>query len=327
MFDLSRRAQFGMALLAAATLGPLVPARAHISLERGAAPADSTYKAVLRVPHGCEGAATTGLKVKIPNGLIAVKPMPKPGWTLTTTTAPYDKTYDYFGKPMSQGVVEIAWTGGSLPDDNYDEFVFQGRLAKELTAGALALPIMQECAKGSTAWTEIAAPGADPHALKHPAPVLLVQAPGPAHGQAATHMEQPPVKVGALTISGAFTRQPPKGARVAGGFLTVVNGGAEIDRLVGGSATFAKRFEVHEMAMDGGMMKMRELPKGLEIKPGEKVELKPGGYHLMFLDLVMPPAPGQPVKAKLRFEKAGEVEVEFAVLPMTEGAPKGAHQH
>jgi periplasmic copper chaperone A len=134
------------------------------------------------------------------------------------------------------------------------------------------------------------------------------------------------VRVGDIVIDAAFTRQPPKGARVAGGYMTISNSGSTPDRLIGGSAPFAKRFEVHEMSMDGGMMKMRELPKGLEIKPGEKVELKPGGYHVMFMDLIEAPAPGKPLKAKLRFETAGEVEIELVVQPAAGGAAK-PHAH
>ncbi len=92
-------------------------------------------------------------------------------------------------------------------------------------------------------------------------------------------------KAGALTIEAPWARATPGGAQVAGGFMKITNTGSEPDRLVGGTVPFAGRFEVHEMTMDGGVMKMRELSKGLEIKPGETVELKPGGYHVMFMDL------------------------------------------
>jgi periplasmic copper chaperone A len=197
-------------------------------------------------------------------------------------------------------------------------------LANDIAAGImLVLPTVQDSTRGVNARTEVAAPGADGQFLKHPAPVLLIQAPG----QPILPTTSAPIKAGDLTIAGAFTREPPKGARVAGGFLTISNGGSTSDRLIGGSAVFAKRFEVHEMAMEGGMMKMRELPSGLEIKPGEKVELKPGGYHVMFMDLTDAPAAGKPVKVKLRFEKAGDVEVEFVVVAPGTGAPKTQHQH
>lgn len=134
------------------------------------------------------------------------------------------------------------------------------------------------------------------------------------------------IKAGDLVISAPSVRQPPKGARVAGGFMKITNTGTIPDRLVDGSAGFAKRFEVHEMAMDGGVMKMRELPKGLEIKPGETVELKPGGFHLMFLDVTNAPTPGTSAKVKLRFERAGEIEIDMFVTPAAAAVP-GDHKH
>ena len=79
------------------------------------------------MPHGCEGSATTAIRVRIPEGVIGVKPMPKPGWTLTTVTGKYPKTYTLFHAKLTEGVTEIAWTGGKLPDAHYDEFVFQAR--------------------------------------------------------------------------------------------------------------------------------------------------------------------------------------------------------
>lgn len=130
-----------------------------------------------------------------------------------------------------------------------------------------------------------------------------------------------PVKAGDLVISAAYTRQPPDGARVAGGFLKITNNGKASDRLVGGSASFAKAFEVHEMAVVDGVMKMRELSRGLEIKPGETVELKPGGYHVMFMDITARPKAGETVKATLKFEKAGEVTIDVPVVAPGQSAP------
>ncbi|MEW5962316.1 MAG: copper chaperone PCu(A)C [Pseudomonadota bacterium] len=123
-------------------------------------------------------------------------------------------------------------------------------------------------------------------------------------------------KAGDLKIGEPWTRVTPPGAAVAGGFMTITNTGKEADRLLGGSATISKRLEVHEMTMDGGIMKMRELAKGLEIKPGETVELKPGSFHVMFIELTTPPAIGTPVKGQLKFEKAGTVDVEYKVAPL-----------
>ncbi len=124
------------------------------------------------------------------------------------------------------------------------------------------------------------------------------------------------VKVGDLVISKAWTRVTPPGAKVAGGFLTITNTGKSADRLVGGSAEIAGRIEVHEMSMDGGVMKMRELAKGLEIKPGETVELKPGSYHVMFMDLKASPVEGKSVAGTLKFENAGEAAIAYEVAPL-----------
>ena len=121
---------------------------------------------------------------------------------------------------------------------------------------------------------------------------------------------------GTLKISHPWSRETPQGAKVAGGFLKVTNSGKEADRLVGGSFVASKRIEIHEMAMEGGMMKMRELPKGLEIKPGETVELKPGSFHMMFMELEKPFKAGDLVKGTLVFEKAGTIDVEYKIEPL-----------
>ena len=123
-------------------------------------------------------------------------------------------------------------------------------------------------------------------------------------------------QVGPLKIGHPWTRATPKGAPVAGGYLKIPNTGKEPDRLIGGSVSFAGRFEIHEMSHEGGVMKMRPLPKGIEIKPGETVELKPGSFHLMFMELKSPLVKDQKPRPKgtLVFEKAGTIEVEYEAL-------------
>ena len=133
-------------------------------------------------------------------------------------------------------------------------------------------------------------------------------------------------KAGGLVIEQPWMRATPGGAKVAGGFLTIVNTGGEADRLVGGTMPRAGRFEVHEMKMEDGVMKMRELKGGLEIAPGQKVELKPGGYHVMFTDLTAPLKQGEMVKGQLRFEKAGTVDIEFKVEGVGAQGPAGQMQ-
>jgi periplasmic copper chaperone A len=120
-------------------------------------------------------------------------------------------------------------------------------------------------------------------------------------------------KLGSLVINHPWSRATPKGAPVAGGYMKITNSGTTPDRLVGGTTDAAKRFEIHEMSMDGGVMKMRELSDGLEIPPGATVELKPGSYHIMMMNPAKPFEKGERVKASLTFEKAGKVDIEFAV--------------
>ena len=129
-------------------------------------------------------------------------------------------------------------------------------------------------------------------------------------------------KVGPLAIDHPWSRATPKGANVAGGYLKITNSGTTPDRLVGGGVEVARRFEIHEMSMDGGVMRMRELKDGLEIPAGKTVELKPGSYHIMMMNLSRPLTKGDRVKGSLTFEKAGKVDIEFAVEAIG-GAPPG----
>jgi len=131
---------------------------------------------------------------------------------------------------------------------------------------------------------------------------------------------------GSIQIGNPWTRATPKGSMVAGGYMTLSNKGAAPDRLVGGTSAIAGRFEVHRMAMENGVMTMRPVEGGLEIKPGETVELKPGSFHIMLMDLKQPLEKGQKVKGTLTFEKAGKVDIEYAVEAIgATPAAKGGH--
>jgi len=174
----------GLVLIGALAAAFTTPAAAHVTLETAEAKVGSHYKAVLRLPHGCEGNATVAVRVKIPDGLIAVKPMPKPGWTLATTTAKYGQPYSFLHNAKhTEGVTEISWSGGKLPDAWYDEFVFQGFIAGELKPGeTLYFPVVQECEKGVHRWIEIPEAGKTRGDTREPAPSLkLVPASGPRH--------------------------------------------------------------------------------------------------------------------------------------------------
>ncbi|WIY52987.1 copper chaperone PCu(A)C [Devosia sp. YIM 151766] len=131
-----------------------------------------------------------------------------------------------------------------------------------------------------------------------------------AHDHAATDHE---VHLGDLVISGAFTRATLPNAPVAGGFLTLVNQGGEDDVLVSASADIARETQIHEMAMEGDVMKMRQLADGLIVPGGETVELKPGGFHIMLMGLNGPLVEGEQVPVTLTFAKAGTVTIELSV--------------
>jgi len=139
-----------MAVALAAT-----PAFAHVTLETAEAPIGSTYKAVLRIPHGCGTEATTAVHVQIPEGFYNVKPMPKAGWTLEIVTGAYEQGYDNHGTVLTEGVKEIVWKDGNLPNEWYDEFVFRGSFAGTLEPGAFYFPTVQECAGGEEAWIDV----------------------------------------------------------------------------------------------------------------------------------------------------------------------------
>jgi hypothetical protein len=130
---------------------------------------------------------------------------------------------------------------------------------------------------------------------------------------------------GNLKISAAWARATPKGASVGGGYLTITNTGTAPDRLLDGSTNVAGRVEVHQMSMDNGVMKMRPVAGGLEIKPGETVKLDPSGNHLMFTGMKQQLKEGEHIKATLDFAKAGKVDVDFTVAGVGAMSIGGTH--
>lgn len=120
-------------------------------------------------------------------------------------------------------------------------------------------------------------------------------------------------KLGSLEIEHPFARATPPNAPVSGGYMTIHNSGETADRLISGKADFADRVEIHEMKMEGDVMKMRQLADGLEIPAGGEVELKPGGYHIMFIGIDSQFKDGETRSATLTFEKAGSIDIDFQV--------------
>lgn len=131
-------------------------------------------------------------------------------------------------------------------------------------------------------------------------------------------------KLGSLEIEQPWTRATAPTAPTAGGFFKIVNKGTAADRLVSARSAASAMVEIHEMKMDGNVMRMRELEKGLEIPAGGTVVLQPGGYHVMFMQLKEPFKEGAKVPVTLVFEKAGSIDVVFTVNAMGQ-TPKMSH--
>lgn len=153
-------------------------AHAHIVLEQKSATAGSYYKASFMVGHGCDGSSTTGIAIEMPEPMAVVKPMPKPGWQLTSQTAPLAVPMSLHGQPLTETVNRVSWRGGHLPDGHYDEFVLLLQLP--LRAGPLYFKVEQICETGRSDWVEIPAAG-QAGRLQWPAPVLDVQPAASAH--------------------------------------------------------------------------------------------------------------------------------------------------
>lgn len=176
-------AHMQFARLMACTLATLSSwAHAHVVLSEPKAVAGSYYKATLRVTHGCNGSPTRGLVVQVPDGFQAAKPQPKTGWVIATRKAKLAKPYASHGKTVTDDVVELRWSAATqdaaLPDEQFDEFAFMGRLPAQ--AGPLWVKVLQSCENGQSDWSDIPAQGTSTRGLKSPAALLEVQ-PAPTH--------------------------------------------------------------------------------------------------------------------------------------------------
>ena len=335
-----------------ATLASTTAVFAHASFANPPAKIGSYVAATLQVPHGCDGKATNEVQIKLPEGFISAKPMVKPGWEIEIIEGDYQNSYDNHGTAVKSGPVEIRFKNGELPDNFYDTFTVYGKVAAGDPATGLAFPTIQLCGTdGKVAWDQIAAPGQDPHDLDGPAPVLKLVAaeedPHAGHGAHGTHAAAAPadaaaagghaahgehaghgdhmaavdpggfapVTAGDLELTAGFTKAMLPGQPVGGGFVTITNKGGEDDRLVSATSSQAGEVQLHEMAMEGDVMKMRQLNDGIVIPAGQTVELKPGGLHLMFYKVAEPFKEGATVNVTLTFEKAGAVEVVLPVGP------------
>jgi uncharacterized protein YcnI/copper(I)-binding protein len=308
---------------AAALALPLVlsvPAAAHASLETSET-APGSFKAVLRIPHGCDGKPTDTVRIEIPEGYIGVKPLPKPGWTLAVEKGSYAKTYKLHDGEVNSGVKSVTWSGGDLPDDFFDEFVVLGTVSDVPEGETIYLKTMQKCGADEIAWSEIAADGQNPHDLAHPAPGITVTAGPDEHPELGMASA---VIAGDLEISGYWAKVMLPGQPAGGGYLKIANKGTAADRLVSVSSPAAAMTEIHTMEIVNDVMNMRPVEGAVEIAPGATVELKPGGMHLMFMQVKEPFEEGTTVPVTLEFEKAGKVEL---ALPARKAAGDDHSQH
>lgn len=141
--------------------------------------------------------------------------------------------------------------------------------------------------------------------------ICLIASPAQAHGYRA----------GPLSIQHPWSRETAVGQAAGGGFLTIVNSSAREDRLLSGTSPAAAEVQLHSMTMNGGVMRMRQVSEGIAIPAKGSVELKPGGYHIMFMGLKRPLRQGERVPVTLRFQRAGSVTVQFAVQPVGATGP------
>ena len=303
-------------------LGLAQPAFAHVGLEKPETERGRSYKAVLKVPHGCDGQATHTVRVEIPEGFIGVKPMPKAGWTVKTVRGAYAQTYGYYHGPLKEGVRQLEWSGGSLPDDFYDEFVAAGFIARELTDPVLYFKVVQVCDKGELAWVDIPSAGVDPHDLKAPAARLKIAGAVATADTGKTAGAK--ASTGSLSVEDAWARATAEGAKVGAGYVTIHNSGSAPDTLVSVETPLAARGEVHDMTMEDGVMRMRRLD-ALEIPAGGSVELKPGGKHLMLMNLKERLVEGGSVPVTLTFKSGAKISIDLPVRPL--GAGSSGHGH
>lgn len=147
---------------------------AHPTLEYQVAPAGSSYKASMRIGHGCGNSPTRQISMAIPAGVRGAKPMPKPGWALEVQREKLAQPYVSHGRTVTDDVVRVTWTAKTpedyLPNAHYDEFVVVGQLPAK--AGPMYWPVNQVCADGRSDWTETPQPGQKHADLKTPAALL-----------------------------------------------------------------------------------------------------------------------------------------------------------
>ncbi|MES2187915.1 MAG: copper chaperone PCu(A)C [Pseudomonadota bacterium] len=268
-------------------------ALAHVTLPPGGATAGAAYEAAFHVGHACQGAeATTGITVRLPAGFVFTGAEPRTGWTLKT------------------GARQVVWTAATpaaaLPTKEHAEFLVRGTLPRQ--PGTLWFKVLQTCDQGSADWAQLPAVegAAKP---EFPAARLDVLAPG----------------VAPVDVRDAWMRPAVPGQSGTGVFMKLAAPSGS--RLVGITTSAADTAEVHEMKMDGDIMRMRPIVGGLVLPARKTVELTPGGSHVMLMGLKQPIVRGSTLTLTLRFADAqgrqGTREVQVPVGDPPAGSSGG----
>ena len=277
-------------------------ASAHVAFDPPMVEAGTLYRGVLRVGHGCDGAPTTTLDLQLPAGTSRMRATAKPGWDLMATPG------------------EVVWTaqrGQALDGKAKGEFPLEFQVPAQ--AGPLWIKVLQRCQGASLNWADVPVQGTSTAGMKTPAVLLQVMTrPELAQAQSAPQVE------------GGWVRATVPGQQASGAFMRIT--AREPMTLVGVSTPVAGVAEVHEMKMEGDVMRMRPVAS-LELPAGKAVDLQSGGWHVMLQELKQPLAAGSVVPLTLLLRDAGGAERRVELqLPVSQqppaGAPAGAmHKH
>lgn len=313
--------KFSVPAFVAASLLLSVAAQAHVVADPGEGPAGSYFRTALRVPHGCGARATTALHVSLPVGPVSVKPQAKAGWQVEIRTEKLAKPVEAgHGRTTDSRVSDVIWSGGNLPNSQFDEF----GLTLQLPAKAqdLWLTVIQKCDGDEQRWEQIPAAGQSAHDLQRPAVLIRVADQKPTGHDHAAAGHGKAAAAGPVQIAAPFTRATP--GKVGGVFMQIRNTGGSADRLIRAESPAAGSVELHTHVKDGDVMRMRQIP-AIDVAANGETKLQPGGLHIMLIDLKQPLKEGGQVPLTLVFEKAGPVTVQVPV--MKAGAMGSGHSH
>lgn len=311
---------------------------AHIVADPAEAKPGSYFRTALRIGHGCgAGKPTTAIRVTIPEGVANASAQPKPGWEIKVETTKLEQPIDAGHGRMTDTVVSaISWSGGSLPNEQFDEFGLVLKLP-DAPGKQFWLPVVQTCTGGETRWDQIPVAG-----QRAERPAALIRIAGDTapmsmqHAQHSQHMHggmaqkntapaAEGAKAGDIQVLQPFARATP--AKVGGVFLTLKNASSTADKLIKATSPVAQSVELHTHIKDGDAMRMRAVDS-IPVPAHGQIVLEPGGHHIMLIGLKQALKEGTSLPLTLTFEKAGAVTLDVPVQKAgSSGAATGGHEH